>query len=235
MRIQRWYLQIDKMDTTELRTTIQNGKTAELKKAVKFAVKNNLQEVGEDIYQVFLKIKGKQNKWALQVELIKALDALEFKDVADDLKQLIHEDKPHDMVTIAAATAYVRLTREDQNDISGVIALLDKGISVITGALKTLAMEPSTPDVASVNIILSKTESINKHPQRIGREFGLIDPRLYVAIAANYWESENKERYLKHCIQTAFNVDRFGKEVLNTQLKQVCENSLIGKPSKGYI
>ena len=222
------------MDTIELRNTIQNGKTADLKRAVKFAVKNDIKDVGEDIYQGFLKVKGNPKKWALQVELIKALDTLEFKDASKDLRTLIDEDKPHDMVTMAATTAYVRLTREDKNDVSGIIDLLDKGISVVTGALKSLAMEPGSPDVTSVNTILSKTESINKHPQRIGREFGLIDPRIYVAIAANYWESENKESYLKHCIATAFNVDRFGKEVLNTQLKQVCENSLNGKPSKGY-
>ena len=139
------------------------------------------------------------------------------------------------MVTFAATRAFVRLTRRDNNDVSGVINLLDKGISVVSGALQSLAMEPSSPDLNSVNIILSKTENINKHPQRLGKEFGLIDPRLYVAIAVNYWESENKESYLNHCIQTAFNVDRFGKEILNTQLKQVCENSLIGKPSKGYV
>lgn len=203
------------MDTPELTNNIQNGKTAELKKAVKFAVKNNLKEFGEDIYKEFVKIKGKSNKWALQVELIKALDALEYKGAVTDFKNLINEDKAHDMVTIAATTAYVSLTREDINDVSGVIDFL-------TGALMSLAMEPSSPDVNSVNIILSKTESINKHPQRIGQEFGLIDPRLYVAIAVNYWKSENKEGYLKYCIHKAFNVDRFGKEILNTQLKQVC-------------
>lgn len=223
------------MDTLELKNAIQNGKAAELKKAVKVAVKNNLKELGEDIHKEFLKVKEKPNTWALQVELIKALGALEYKGASVDFKKLIDEDKPHDMVTIAAATAFVRLTREDKNDVTGVINLLDKGISVVTGALMSLAMEPGSPGVNSIKIILSKTENINKHPQRAGQEFGLIDPRLYVAIAANYWESEYKESYLKHCIQTAFNVNRFGKEVPNTQLKQVCENSLAGKPSKGYV
>ena len=223
------------MDTLELRNTIQNGKTAELKKAVKLAVKNNLKELGGDIHKVFVEIKDKPNKWALLVELIKALDALEYKEASTDLKIIVDEDKPHDMVTIAATTAYVRLTRKDNNDVTQVVQLLDKGISVVTGALMSLAIEPGSPDANDINIILSKTESINKHPQRIGREFGLVDPRIYVAIAANYWESEQKEGYLKHCIQTAFNVNRFGENVPNANLKQVCENSLSGKPSKGYV
>lgn len=223
------------MDTPEIRNNIKNGKTAELKKAVKFAVKNKIKTVGEDIYEEFVKIKGKPNKWALQVELIKALDSLGYKGATADFKNIIEEDKPHDIVTITATIAFVRLTRKDNNEVSPVINLLDKGISVVTGALQSLAIEPGSPDLNSVNIILNKTENINKHPHRLGKEFGLIDPRLYVAIAVNYWKSENKESYLNHCIQTAFNVDRFGKEIPNTQLRQVCENSLIGKPSKGYV
>ena len=223
------------MEITELKKHINHGKTTQLKKAVKFAVKNNLTELAEDIYKTFLVIKDKPKKWALQVELINALRKLDYKGIIDDLKEIIEVDKAHDLVTIKATTAYITLVRRDVNDLSLVIELLDKGISVVTGALESLVIEAGSPSEEDIHKIFSKTKDINKHPQRIGREFGLIDPRIYLAIAAHYWQTEEKESFLNYCMETAYNIDQFGKEIPNIQLKKVCENSLNGKPTKGYI
>ena len=223
------------MDIPELKEKILNGKSAELKKAIKFSVKNNTKEVGQYLYQAFNKTKGNSNKWALQVELIKALGLLEYKDAAQDVKEIIDQDKAHDMITIAAATALVQLTRKNKDDVSPVINLLDKGISVITGALIALALQKSQPDDNSAEIIMEKTLNINKHPDRIDHEYGLIDPRQYVAISAALWNENIIKGYLNHCIDTAYNINRFGKPVENHNLITVCENSLKGKISKGYI
>ena len=76
------------MDLIEIEENIRNGKTAQLKKAVKLAVKTELHQAGPAIHEAFLKIHDNPKKWALQVELINALRALDYKTAIPDLKKI---------------------------------------------------------------------------------------------------------------------------------------------------
>ena len=78
-------------------------------------------------------------------------------------------------------------------------------------------------------------KDINKHKDRLGHEYGLVDSRKYLAIACANWDIELTRDFLNHCIDTASNISSFGKPVINQSLIEVCQNSLKGKFSKAYL
>jgi len=108
-------------------------------------------------------------------------------------------------------------------------------VSVVAGALRALAIEELIPPKDEIERILTICWDINKHKDRIGHEYGLIDSRKYLAIACANWDKELTNNFLNHCIETAFNISRFDKPVPNTNLVAVCENSKNGKFSKSYL
>jgi len=78
-------------------------------------------------------------------------------------------------------------------------------------------------------------KDINKHKDRIGQEYGLTDSRKYLALACANWDIELTKEFLNHCINTAVENNSFGKPVVNQNLIDICQNSLKGKFSKGYL
>ena len=62
-----------------------------------------------------------------------------------------------------------------------------------------------------------------------------MDSRQYLAIACANWNVELTKDFLNHCINTASNINSFGKPVINQNLIDVCQNSLKGKFSKSYL
>ncbi len=91
------------------------------------------------------------------------------------------------------------------------------------------------PNEKEIKEIIFLCENINKHRDRIGQEYGLIDSRIYLAIACSNWEPKLTKDFLNYCIDTAFNSDILGKPSPNQKLIEVCKNSLKGKFSKRHL
>lgn len=224
------------MTKEETITKLNSKKSADRRRAAKEIGRLKLSEFGDDLYSSYLKEKQDKRTWETQTEMIKSLGSLDYKEALPEMESIIKVNIPHDMITSVAATTFVQLKRDSINDAKPVIDLLNFGsVSVISGALYSLPIDRMIPPESEIELIINKSWDINKHPDRVGHEFGLIDARIYLALACSDWNLKLTEGFLNHCIKTAFNINRFNKPIENKNLIAVCENSLKGKYSKGYI
>lgn len=224
------------MTIEEIRESLKSNKSAERRRAAKEIGKSKLHELGKELYEAYCKEKQDTRTWETQTEMVKSLGLIEFKEALNEIEKIVKKNLPHDMITMAAATAYVQLKKDSKNDAEPVTELLKFGsVSVISGALLSLVADRMIPANNEIEEIIKRSWDINRHPDRIGHEFGLIDSRIYLALACADWELNLTKDFLNHCIETAFDMNRFNKPVKNQGLIAVCENSLKGKFSKGYV
>lgn len=224
------------MTKVELLINLRSTKSVERRRAAKEIGKLRLTEFGNELYESYLTEKKDKRTWETQKEMIKSLGLINYTEALSDIETVVYQNAAHDMITMVAATSYVQLKRGSKNDAKCVIDLLNFGsVSVICGALFCLPFDRMTPSENQIEMLIEKSWDINKHPDRLDREFGLIDPRIYLALACADWNLALTEKFLNHCIQTAFNISRFNKQVVNTSLITVCENSLKNRFSKGYL
>jgi hypothetical protein len=224
------------MNIDVIKEKLVSRKTKDRKRAAKEIGNAKLTGLADMLYEAYLKEIKDKRTWQTQVEMISALGNLKHMPALAEMELIVNKNIPHDMITSAASTTFVRLTRKSKNDANPIIKLLKIGsVSVIAGALETLARDQMIPSSDEIKQILKLSWDINKHKDRIGYEYGLIDSRIYVAIASANWNIELTAPFLTHCIETAFEINRFDKPVENTNLINVCKNSLKGKYSKGYL
>lgn len=224
------------MTNKEIIEELTSKKSSDRRRAAKKIGKMKVTELGDDIYKAYLKEKNDKRTWETQTEMIKAIGEIRYKQAIVDIEIIVKQNTPHDMITSAAATSYIQLKMKSIKDASPVLELLEFGsVSVISGALRALAIEQLTPSKTEIEQIIAKCWNINKHKDRIGYEYGLIDSRRYLAIACANWDKELTTDFLNHCIETAYNISRFEKPVQNENLIAICKNSLIGKFSKSYL
>lgn len=224
------------MTIEEITEKLNSKKSSDRKRAAKEIGKLRLSELGINLYQSYLREKNDKRTWETQTEMVRSFGLIEFKEALVEIERIVKENLPHNMITMAAATTYVQLKRESINDAKPVIELLKFGsVSVIDGALLSLAVDRMMPTNDEIEEIIKRSWDINNHPDRIGYEFGLVDSRIYLALACAHWALDLTADFLNHCIETAVDINRFNKPVENLQLIAVCENSLKGKFSKGYF
>jgi len=224
------------MNIDEIKEKLVSKKSKDRRRAAKEIGKNKLADLGGILTQAYKKEINDKRTWETQVAMITALGAIHHKEALADIEAVVRENAPQDTITSAAATSYVRLARESIEDASSVIELLRFGsVSVISGALESLAIDQMQPPINEIREIIKMSWDINKHKDRIGSEFGIIDSRIYIALACWDWPKEETTPFLNHCIDTAYDVSRFNEPVENTNLINVCTNSLAGKISKGYL
>lgn len=224
------------MNTDEIKEKLISKKSKDRRRAAKAIGKAKLTDLSEMLYQAYLKERNDKRTWETQVEMITAIGILGYKPALVDIDLIVKKNVPHEMITSAAAAAYVRLTRKSIKDAKSIIELLSFGsVSVILGALSVLAEDQMIPQTNEIKEIINLSWDINKHKDRLGEEYGLIDSRIYLALASSNWDIELTSSFLNHCIATAYNINRFDKPVENTNLIAVCKNSLKGKFSKGYL
>jgi hypothetical protein len=224
------------MTTDEILEKLNSKKSTDRRRGAKEIGKVKIVELGEELYEKYLIERLDKRTWETQCEMIKALGSIDFRKAINEIEQIVRTNIPHDTITIVAGTTYVQLKRKSINDGSPVLELLDFGsVSVVHGALLALAIDQMKPDENEIRNILSLCKDMNKHKDRTGHEFGLMDSRQYLAIACANWDIELTRDFLNHCMDTASDMGRFGKPVINQNLIAVCQNSLKGKFSKAYL
>ncbi|MFH6985631.1 hypothetical protein [Marinoscillum luteum] len=224
------------MTHEDILAKLNSTKSADRKRGAREIGKLKSTALGSDLYEAYLKEKWDKRTWETQVEMIRSLGIIQHKEAISEMEEIVMKNKPHDMVTSVASTTFIQLARESVNDARKVIELLKFGsVSVISGSLLSLPTDRMIPPREEIKEVIERSWDINKHPDRIGHEFGLIDSRIYLALQCADWDIEFTSDFLNHCIETAFDISRFGKPVANQNLIAVCENSLKGKFSKGYI
>jgi len=221
------------MTNDEIKEQLSSKQSSKRLSATKRISKEKITKLADELFSAYTKEKQDKRTWEPQSEMIKSLGLLDFKPALPDIKSIVNKNIPHDMITINAATSYVQLKRQSVYDGQPVLELLNFGsTSVICGALQVLAIDKMIPSSDEIKEIIKISWDINKHKDRIGHEFGFIDPRVYLAIACAGWDKLLTTSFLNHCIDTAFNIDSFGKTIENVQLANACQKSLKGIYSK---
>lgn len=218
------------MTNDEIRTKLFSSKSGDRRSAAKQIRKANIQELAADLFQAYLKERTDARTWETQTEMIRALGRLGYTPALPEVEAIVQQNKPQDTITIFAACTYVQLQRTSLQDGRPILALLPTGsLSVVSGALYALAMDRMVPPDNEITEIIRLCWNSNKHPDRIGNEYGLMDPRYYLAVACAGWDKKLTTAFLEHCLANALEPNRFGKMTENNYLIEVCQKSLAGK------
>jgi hypothetical protein len=210
--------------TESLKEKLHSKKAPDRRKAAREIRKANAAELGPDLLQAYEREALDSRTWETQKEMLLSLGAIGYKPALAVIEPILRGNAAHDMVTIAAAESYVRLKRQSPADAGPVIELLKRGsLSVAEGAVTPLAYDAMNPSTEQINEIIQLCWDLHRHPDRVGMEHGLADPRYSVAAACVGWPAELTRPFLEHCLQTA------GRD---TPLIYVAENSLKGKRVK---
>ena len=221
------------MTIDEIKEKLASKKSPDRRRAAKEIGKTKAAELGDLLYESYLNERKDTRTWETQVEMIKALGLLEYKNAIAEIEDIVRTNIPHDTITHYAATAYVRLKRERVNDAQPVIELLQFGnICVINGALEVLAFDQMRPEAETIREILILSRDIHTRKDKV---VGIVDGRKHLAIACANWDLALTSDFLNHVIATAYYISSQGKPVLDQHLVDVCQNSLKGKFSKAYL
>jgi len=170
-----------------------NAIKLELQSTDKSVLKNAIKKIGNlgihlfetDVLNIYLSIQDDSNEWELQSIAIKALGRLQCKFILPIIEIIIKENSPRSIITIAAASAYVRIKRESREDAQPIIKLLKCGdIAVSSGALKVLWEDKITPSLDEIDNIIR----IVQYDRKDFFEKNIaIDPRQDLLNAISIW------------------------------------------------
>lgn len=217
----------------ELRERLLSRKSADRRSAARHIGQEQLTMLSAPLFTAYMKERNDKRTWETQVEMIKAIGRLGYKPALSEVEMLVMQNAPYDTLTTFAARTYVQLKRGSLNDGQPILALLPTArLSVLTGLLMALSADRMTPGREDCKNIIRACWDANKHPDRAGQEYGLADPRSYLANACAGWDKQLTAGFLHHCIFTAFDIDLQGNKVENKTLNDICKKALSGKYSK---
>lgn len=197
---------------------LNNKLSGKRRSAAKKIGRHKLTQLGEDLYNAYIREREDKRTWETQTEMILALGRIGYPHVLPELRSIIEHNEPHDMITIAAARSYVRLKRKDINDATPVIELLEFGnLSVLNGALDILAFDNMEPCEEEIRTIITLLNGKNERDISIS---GLGDPREPLISAMSRWKDPASRDYL-----TRFSASQ------NRTLRESAEAALAGKRS----
>ncbi|WP_163307648.1 hypothetical protein [Dysgonomonas sp. 521] len=210
--------QLTSEEITQIANDLQSKQSAKRRSAAKKIRKNQLIQLGDDLYKAYIKEREDKRTWETQTEMILAFGRIGYSGIEGDLRLIIDKNEPHDMITIAAARSYVRLKRKSLSDAEPVIELLKNGnLSVLNGATDILTFDDMHPSEEQIKAIISLLDSKNEKDISIR---GLGDPREGLLSAMSKWKDAVSQSYL----------ERFNKSD-NQLLRKCAELALKGKKS----
>ncbi|WP_410877848.1 hypothetical protein [Myroides sp. DW712] len=158
-------------------------------------------ELGDVLYQAYLKESKIPKAWETQCIMIKALGKIKYKNVLQELSIIIENNIIHDMITNEATLAFIRIKRENKNDIIPILKLLKEGnLSVLNGALKSLAFDdviPEKEDRYTLIDAVNLKQTLIKEQHKVG----VFDPREYLLSAMSKWDKKDPKisSFIEEC------------------------------------
>jgi HEAT repeat protein len=211
--------QLSTEEITQIASDLQNSKSEKRRSAAKKIGKNQLGELGDELYNAYIKEREDKRTWETQTEMILAFGKIGYKKALPDIKTIIDKNEPHDMITIAAARSYVRLNRKDLRDVEPVIDLLQFGnLSVLNGATAILTFDDMSTSEENAKTIISIMDSKKEEDIAIR---GLGDPRENLISAMSKWKNPTSETYIKRFLDSP-----------NRSLRMCAESAIIGKKTR---
>lgn len=203
------------LPTTEELTKIELDLTLKQSEKRRSAAKKigklMLSKLANPLFEAYLNEKRDVRTWETQTEMIKSLGRLRHKELLPIVEQIIAANSEFDMITSEAATAYVRLKRETENNIDIVFELFNKGkYAVLSGALYALQYDNIIPENAAIEKLVSLVNNTYKYNKN-----GVTDLRQILACAMSGWPKEIVASYL----EAYKNQKTISKDVINHALK----------------
>ncbi len=184
----------------ELRAKLTSKKSPDRRSAAKKIRKLGLTALGSDLLTAYEKERLDKRTWETQVEMLTSLGMLRYLPALPAVVDIVSRGAPN-MITYAAAGAYVRLKRTEVNDAGPVIELLARGNFLSQcGAVTSLSEDRVVPSRGEMETILEMVWDLHRHPDR--DPGGHMDPRYYVVIACAGWPEDVRSKFFEHCLQT---------------------------------
>lgn len=179
----------------DIQQLLSSSKVAERKKAIKQIEKENRTDLIPALIAALEKELESQKMWQSQGAMITALGNLKATPALGIIEKICVENKEHDLVTIFAAKAFVRIKKEDSKDVNPVLELLEiGGYSVVTGAFFAIGEDKM---IFSNDEIITLFNFAENYPKKWVR--GTMDIRNGLAQAAINWPFEVVEEFLNTC------------------------------------
>jgi hypothetical protein len=194
---------LKKNETIESISENLNSSKSEIRRKAAIRIRElNLVELGDNLYNAYLKEKEDKRTWETQMQMIQALGAIGYKKALSEINTIIDKNERLDMITFAAALSYVRLMKKRFNDISPIINLMKKGqLSILCGAMAALAFDDMIPEDEEIAEIINTIDGFDEN--RI-HETGVHDPRKYLISAMSLWKIELTQPFLNKYVDTKF-------------------------------
>lgn len=182
----------------EILELLSSSKLKEFRKGVEMS----LAGCGDAACELILdRLKGLnlERSWELATHGMKSLGLNSFAPAREFLSLTWREGEVHSMTSSSAATAYVRVAREDLKDARPVLEIIDHGgFSQVSGALDALGYDKMMPGEEDVQVLLEQCWDFGNDRPR-----GLTDPRYgLVAACAGWLELARVKEFLAHCMET---------------------------------
>lgn len=181
-------------EIVQIRMDLTNKASAVRRRAAKNIRKYNLVELGEELYLSYLHERKDKRTWETQMEMINALGKIRDTAVLPYLEEIIEKNKRLDAITSSAALAYIRITRQSNNDIKPVLHLLEHGnLSVINGAMAGLAYDKMIPSKEEQELLINLFDNM---PLDRLHERGCFEPREKFLSALSQWDKNVTKEYI---------------------------------------
>jgi hypothetical protein len=137
------------------------------------------------------------NSWETLIAIMKAVGHCRCAEFAVHLwERYLVKESTFPLVDLHAATAFVRISRSNNDDSEPVLKLLELGRNLVSeGALEAIGYDKMVPKLEEQDSILRKCWDLG-----LGRHKGMTDPRYGLAAGCTRWESKLVESFLQHCL-----------------------------------
>ncbi len=199
----------------DIQQLLSSSKVAERRKAIKQIEKENRTDLIPALIAALEKELESPKMWQSQGEMITALGNLKATPALDIIEKICAENKEHDLVTIFAAKAFVRIKKEGNKDVNPVLELLQiGGYSIVTGAFLAIGEDQMIFSNDEIITLLNFAENYQKKWVR-----GTMDIRNGLVQAAINWPFEIVENFVKTCASQTDDptLSSAAKKVLSTQ------------------
>lgn len=182
--------------------------------AAKYIGKNKIENLGDKLWDAYLNEAENPKTWETQVEMIKSLGLIRYAKAKQPLYSICKSNKKHDMITSSATKAYVRIARENLQDIIPVLDLLSFGdFEVVSSAFEVLGEDKMVPSEKEILFLLNYISKSN-----LVKEKGYTDFRIgFVCACAGFSDIPEVKLFLTKCLD---NEDSFFAKVAINSLNR---------------
>lgn len=185
---------MEKEETT-VKDLLASRRATDLIKALKRLQRNYVPELGNKVVDVFEERYKKNKSWEVQVEAIKIIGRQRLVRALPLLEQIVKNNLEHDMVTIVAAAAYVRIVRLNTSDVSPIIKSFGNiGFSVGSGFLNVLGEDNMIPNIEEQELLIQHFWHFGENVQ------GYFDPKLGLVKACLKWQAPSVSSFIEYCL-----------------------------------